>query len=131
MALRTQPDTYSQQALTLELRAAAICNRITADGVPFDTVAAAALREKWTARRSALEAQLQQQFPGNLCTDGAAGFGAGIGDPPTDSGSGSSNGGTSSCMCSASDGSSTFTPGRIALGLRSRQGGAAPAAIRG
>jgi DNA polymerase I-like protein with 3'-5' exonuclease and polymerase domains len=50
--------------LELEHRAATICNRITTDGVPFDTAAAEQLHEKWTARRSELEAQLLQQFPG-------------------------------------------------------------------
>jgi DNA polymerase I-like protein with 3'-5' exonuclease and polymerase domains len=59
-----QPDGYSQQALELEHRVAKICDRITTDGVPFDTAAAEQLHEKWTARRSELEAQLQQQFPG-------------------------------------------------------------------
>jgi DNA polymerase I len=59
-----EPDGYSRQALELEHRAAAICNRITADGVPFDTVAAKELHEKWTTRRSELETQLLQQFPG-------------------------------------------------------------------
>jgi DNA polymerase I len=59
-----QPGGYSQQALELEHRAAAICNQITADGVPFDTAAAELLRRKWAARRSELEAKLLQQFPG-------------------------------------------------------------------
>jgi hypothetical protein len=59
-----QPDGYSRQASELEHRAATICNRITTDGVPFDTAAAEQLRAKWTARRSELEAQLLQQFPG-------------------------------------------------------------------
>jgi hypothetical protein len=59
-----EPDGYSQQAIELEHRAATICNRITTDGVPFDTAAAEQLHEKWTARRSKLEAQLLQQFPG-------------------------------------------------------------------
>ena len=59
-----QPDGYSQQALELEHRAATICDRITADGVPFDTDAAEQLRQQWTMRRAELEAQLRQQFPG-------------------------------------------------------------------
>jgi DNA polymerase-1 len=59
-----QPDGYSRQALELEHRAAIICNRITADGVPFDVAAAKRLDERWLARRTNLEAQLQQQFPG-------------------------------------------------------------------
>jgi DNA polymerase I-like protein with 3'-5' exonuclease and polymerase domains len=58
-----QPDGYSQSALEVEYRVATICNRITADGVPFDTEAAERLRQQWTARRGALEAQLRPQFP--------------------------------------------------------------------
>jgi DNA polymerase I-like protein with 3'-5' exonuclease and polymerase domains len=52
------------QALVLEHRVARICERITADGVPFDVKAAAQLRQQWTARRAELGAQLLQQFPG-------------------------------------------------------------------
>jgi DNA polymerase I-like protein with 3'-5' exonuclease and polymerase domains len=59
-----QPDGYSQQALELENRVAAICNQITTDGVPFDVEAAERLRRQWTARRAEVEAQLRQQFPG-------------------------------------------------------------------
>jgi DNA polymerase I-like protein with 3'-5' exonuclease and polymerase domains len=59
-----QPDGYSQQALELEHRTLPICNRITADGVPFDREAAELLRQKWEARRTELKAQLQQQLPG-------------------------------------------------------------------
>lgn len=59
-----KPDGCSQDAVALEHRVAAICDRITADGVPFDTVAAGDLYQEWTARRGALEPQLQQQFPG-------------------------------------------------------------------
>jgi DNA polymerase-1 len=58
------PDGYSKQALDLEHRTAAICNRITADGVPFDVEAAERLHQQWITRRAELEAQLQQQFPG-------------------------------------------------------------------
>ena len=58
------PDSYAKGAVELEHRTAAICNRITDDGIPFDAIAAEALREKWTVRRSELEAQLSQQFPG-------------------------------------------------------------------
>ena len=58
-----QPDGYSQQALELEHCVAAICDRITADGVPFDVDAAGRLHQQWTARRDELEAQLSQQFP--------------------------------------------------------------------
>src|SRR5215831_16242212 len=35
-----QPDGYSRRAMELEHRAAAVCDRITADGVPFNTHAA-------------------------------------------------------------------------------------------
>jgi hypothetical protein len=59
-----QPDGYSQQAMTLEHRVAAICAEITAAGVPFDVDAAEQLRQQWEARRAELEAQLSQQFPG-------------------------------------------------------------------
>ena len=58
-----QPDGYSKQAMELEHRTAAICNRITADGVPFDTAAAERLRQQWMKRRAELEAQLSQEFP--------------------------------------------------------------------
>lgn len=59
-----QPDGYSQRAIELEHRAAAICDEITAAGAPFDATAAAELHRQWAERRSALAAQLQQQFPG-------------------------------------------------------------------
>ena len=59
-----QPDSYSKQAMELEHRVSAICNRITADGIPFDTEAAGLLYRQWAARRAELEAQLHQQFPG-------------------------------------------------------------------
>jgi DNA polymerase I-like protein with 3'-5' exonuclease and polymerase domains len=59
-----QPDGYSQQAMELEHRAAAICDRITTDGVPFDTDAAKQLEQQWTARRAPLEVKLAQQLPG-------------------------------------------------------------------
>ena len=59
-----QPDSCSKQAMALEYRAAAICDRITGDGIPYDTEAAAQLYQQWTARRAELEARLQQQLPG-------------------------------------------------------------------
>jgi hypothetical protein len=59
-----QPDGYSQQALKLEHRVAAICDQITKDGVPFDLEAAERRRQQWTVRRAELEAQLSQQFAG-------------------------------------------------------------------
>jgi DNA polymerase-1 len=59
-----QPDGYSQEALALEHRAAVICDRITADGVPFDVEAAERLRQQWVTRRAELAAQLSAQFPG-------------------------------------------------------------------
>jgi DNA polymerase I-like protein with 3'-5' exonuclease and polymerase domains len=59
-----QPDGYSQRAMELEHRAALICGLLTATGAPFDVAAAEQLHEKWTTRRSELEEQLLQQFPG-------------------------------------------------------------------
>ena len=59
-----QPDGYSQEALALEHQVAPICEQITAAGVPFDVAVAEQVRQQWTARRTALAAQLQQQFPG-------------------------------------------------------------------
>jgi DNA polymerase I-like protein with 3'-5' exonuclease and polymerase domains len=59
-----QPDGYPRAALDLEHAVAAICDRITADGAPFDSAAAERLRAGWEARRAELEAQLRQQFPG-------------------------------------------------------------------
>jgi hypothetical protein len=58
-----QPDGCSRAALELEHAVAAICDRITADGVPFDAAEGARLRDAWEARRAALEAQLLAQFP--------------------------------------------------------------------
>jgi RecA-family ATPase/DNA polymerase I-like protein with 3'-5' exonuclease and polymerase domains len=59
-----EPGGYSQDALALEHRVAAICDEITATGVPFDVEAAERLRQQWTTRRAELTAQLAQQFPG-------------------------------------------------------------------
>ena len=59
-----QPDGYPAEALALEHRVARICERITADGVPFNIKMAERLRQEWTVRRAELEAQLSQQFPG-------------------------------------------------------------------
>jgi DNA polymerase I-like protein with 3'-5' exonuclease and polymerase domains len=59
-----QPDGYSAEALALEHRVAEVCDRITADGVPFDVAAAERLRQQWTKRRAELGEQLAQQFPG-------------------------------------------------------------------
>jgi DNA polymerase I-like protein with 3'-5' exonuclease and polymerase domains len=59
-----QPAGYSPQALELEHRVAPICAQITAAGISFDVEAAEGLKQKWTARRAELEAQLLQQFPG-------------------------------------------------------------------
>jgi DNA polymerase I len=58
-----QPDGYHRAALDLEHRVAAICDKITADGVPFDAVAAEQLREQWETRRAVLETRLRKQFP--------------------------------------------------------------------
>jgi DNA polymerase I-like protein with 3'-5' exonuclease and polymerase domains len=59
-----QPDGYSQDALALKHRIAAICDELTATGVPFDLEAAEQSRRQWTARRAELEAHLAEQFPG-------------------------------------------------------------------
>ena len=58
-----QPDGQPPEALALEQRVAPICERITADGIPFDREAAEQLRMQWTAHRNQLELKLQQQFP--------------------------------------------------------------------
>src|SRR5262249_13187632 len=57
------PDGYPRPALDLEHAVAAICDRITTDGAPFDRDAAEQLRADWEARRAALGAQLLAQFP--------------------------------------------------------------------
>jgi hypothetical protein len=59
-----KPEGYSQSAVDVEHSVAAICERIRADGVPFDAAAAQRLYEEWMRRHAALGAQLQQQFPG-------------------------------------------------------------------
>jgi hypothetical protein len=58
-----QPDSYLAAALDLEHRASRICNRITADGVPFDVKAGEQRQQQWTAQRVKLGAQLKKQFP--------------------------------------------------------------------
>jgi hypothetical protein len=58
-----QPDGYSPQALALEHSAAAVCNRISANGVLFNISAAGQLGERWTQRCSELATALCTQFP--------------------------------------------------------------------
>jgi DNA polymerase I-like protein with 3'-5' exonuclease and polymerase domains len=58
-----QPDGYPRTALDLEHAVAAICDRITTDGAPFDIATAEQLRKDWEARRAELKAQLLAQFP--------------------------------------------------------------------
>jgi DNA polymerase-1 len=58
-----QPNGYSQYALELEHRVAPLCDEIAAAGMYFDSAAAERLRQQWTTRRAALEAQLRKQFP--------------------------------------------------------------------
>jgi hypothetical protein len=58
-----QPGGYSRAALDLEHTTAAVCERITMDGAPFDAVEATRLCANWKARRAALEAPLRTQFP--------------------------------------------------------------------
>jgi DNA polymerase-1 len=59
-----QPDGYSRTAMALEYRAAAVCEKITAAGVPFDIEAAQQRCRQWEARRAELGAPLQRDFPG-------------------------------------------------------------------
>jgi DNA polymerase-1 len=59
-----QPDGYSRETLELEHRIAAICDRISTDGVPFDRGAAERLHRQWSVRRAELGVSLQAQFPG-------------------------------------------------------------------
>jgi DNA polymerase I-like protein with 3'-5' exonuclease and polymerase domains len=59
-----QLDGYPTEALELEHRVAEICNRITADGAPFDVKAAEQRCRQWTDRRTKLGKQLAKQFPG-------------------------------------------------------------------
>jgi DNA polymerase I-like protein with 3'-5' exonuclease and polymerase domains len=58
-----QPDGQPSEALALEHRVSAICDEITAAGIPFDREAAKQLRDRWIERRTALEARLRAQFP--------------------------------------------------------------------
>jgi len=58
-----QPGGYPRATLDLEHAVAAICERITADGVPFDMQAAERLGESWKARRTELAEKLRAQFP--------------------------------------------------------------------
>jgi DNA polymerase I len=58
-----QPDGYSQQALVLEHRAAAVCGKITDTGVLFATTAANQLGGRWEKRCVELAAALCAQFP--------------------------------------------------------------------
>jgi len=58
-----QPNGYALAALNLEHAVAAICDRITTDGAPFDAAAAVRLRKDWETRRAALATQLLAQFP--------------------------------------------------------------------
>jgi DNA polymerase I-like protein with 3'-5' exonuclease and polymerase domains len=60
----SQPDGYSAQAIELEHRVAPICDRITADSVPFDRAAAEQRHEQWNCKLGEREAKLQTQFPG-------------------------------------------------------------------
>ena len=58
-----QADGYPLAALELEHAVATICDRITADGVPFDIRAAERLSESWKTRRAELTQRLREQFP--------------------------------------------------------------------
>jgi hypothetical protein len=59
-----QPDGYSRRAIELEHRAAEVCEQITAAGIPFDTIAAARLDEKWRKLLAKRAKPLRKQFPG-------------------------------------------------------------------
>jgi RecA-family ATPase/DNA polymerase I-like protein with 3'-5' exonuclease and polymerase domains len=59
-----KPDGYEQQPLELEHRVALICERISADGAPFDREAAVELRDRWESRRAELLASIEKQLPG-------------------------------------------------------------------
>ena len=58
-----QPHGYPHRALDLEHAVAPICDRITADGAPFDLSGAKQLEESWKARRAELAQRLRAQFP--------------------------------------------------------------------
>jgi DNA polymerase I len=58
-----RPDGQPAEALALEHRVAAVCDDITAAGIPFDRKAALALQKQWTARCETLKLRLRQQFP--------------------------------------------------------------------
>jgi DNA polymerase I-like protein with 3'-5' exonuclease and polymerase domains len=58
-----KPDGYDQRAIDLEHRATFVCERIKADGVPFDSTRAEQLAQQLTARRAVLKAKLDRQFP--------------------------------------------------------------------
>jgi DNA polymerase I-like protein with 3'-5' exonuclease and polymerase domains len=58
-----RPDALPASVLALEHRVSEVCDAITRTGIPFDRAAAEALRERWTARRAALETELRQRFP--------------------------------------------------------------------
>ena len=57
------PDALPEGALALEHRVSEVCEAIMRAGIPFDVAGAEALRETWTARRAALEAELRRRFP--------------------------------------------------------------------
>jgi DNA polymerase I-like protein with 3'-5' exonuclease and polymerase domains len=58
-----KPDGYDRRAVDLEHRATFVCERIKADGVPFDAGAAKRLEQRLLARRAVLKAGLDRQFP--------------------------------------------------------------------
>jgi DNA polymerase I-like protein with 3'-5' exonuclease and polymerase domains len=57
-----EPDGCDERAVKLEHHAARVCERITADGVPFDSARAERLEQQLTARRGVLKAELDRQF---------------------------------------------------------------------
>jgi DNA polymerase I-like protein with 3'-5' exonuclease and polymerase domains len=58
-----QPLGQNAEALALEHRAAEVCDRISADGVPFDVERAKHLCASWQARRDELGTHIKKQNP--------------------------------------------------------------------
>ena len=58
-----QPDGQAPRAMKLEHLVAAICERVTAAGMPFDVAGAELLRGRLEAGLTELETQLKAQFP--------------------------------------------------------------------
>jgi DNA polymerase I-like protein with 3'-5' exonuclease and polymerase domains len=59
-----QPDAYSAAALALEHKAAAVCARITADGIPFDREIAQRLRDRLEQEKTDIDVDLALRYHG-------------------------------------------------------------------